>query len=167
MKKNGFTLVELMVVVAVIGILAAVSLPRFQTAADKARIAETPKVLSAIAGAQEAHRIAHGRYVTLTTNHSADWTRLGFNQLPDGRYFRYSVAATAGVLSTSATATSAWTTPPTFTATATLIRNLSRARVNETIQINHCGNRSASDELRRLIPSFGATGATLTACPNP
>jgi len=50
-KSKGFTLIELMIVVAIIGILAAIAIPRFANLIDRARQARTQGNLGSVRSA--------------------------------------------------------------------------------------------------------------------
>ena len=56
-RKGGFTLVELMVVVAVIAILAAIAIPQFLSAADRARNAKETADIQIIKNATQLYMI--------------------------------------------------------------------------------------------------------------
>lgn len=53
--KKGFTLLELLVVVMIIGILSSIALPQYKKAVEKARVTEGLVVLKALADAQERY----------------------------------------------------------------------------------------------------------------
>lgn len=65
-RLNGFTLIELMIAVAVVGILLAVALPSFLDSIRKGRRAEAFAALSAIQQAQERWRSNNPLYGTLS-----------------------------------------------------------------------------------------------------
>ena len=61
-KKNGFTLVELLIVVAIIGILAAVAIPQFAAYRERAYCSTQVHDLGKLAVAQEAYFIDYAQY---------------------------------------------------------------------------------------------------------
>ena len=64
-RKAGFTLIELMITVAVIGILAAIAYPSYMDSIHKSRRSDAINDLSAIALAQEKWRANNTTYGTL------------------------------------------------------------------------------------------------------
>jgi type IV pilus assembly protein PilA len=63
-RKGGFTLIELMIVVAIIGILAAIAIPNFLRFQLKAKSSEGKTNLAAIRTAEESYYSEFGVYVS-------------------------------------------------------------------------------------------------------
>ena len=66
MKRRGFTLVELLIVVVILGILAAIVVPQFSDASTDARFSSLYTNLSTMRGQIELYRLQHnGSYPSL------------------------------------------------------------------------------------------------------
>ena len=65
-SDDGFTLVELIVVVMMIGVLSSIAIPQFMTAADKAKQKEATGIVSALIKAATAYQTEYG---SLPSNH--------------------------------------------------------------------------------------------------
>lgn len=120
MASRGFSLVELMVVVAIIGILASLALPRFRIFQAKARQSEAKSTLAQIYTLEQAYYGEFDLYVALTARGfqgggctGNDPNDLGFlldgcdaNAATNKVRYSYAVAITNGGAGFNATATS-------------------------------------------------------------
>ena len=85
--KKGFTLVELMVVIVIIGILAALAIPRFLGATNKTKATEFKPVLKQLYTLQEA-------YLQEKSVYSDNEAAIGFEEPnANSRFFDYTALA--------------------------------------------------------------------------
>lgn len=119
-RTHGFTLVELMMVVVILGILAVIAIPRYQTYVYKSKTAEAIGFLSEIKAHQEAYRADFGQYCNVSatatnwwptdnpgdtpaawpdTGVGATWLQLG--AVPPGRRVLFSYVTVAGAPGTT------------------------------------------------------------------
>ena len=102
-KQSGFTLIEIMVVVVIIGILASVVVPRIMDNPDKARVAKAKNDIRSLKSAMNLYRLDNYTYpttdegldslITSPSEKSATWKKGGYieklNSDPWGNEYLY------------------------------------------------------------------------------
>ncbi len=119
-RKNikGFSLIELMIVVAIIGVLSAIAIPNFLNYQLKSKTAEAKTNLGTIKTVQEAYKAENNSYVVCAASPNATPTTskqpwvdqgggfgaIGFSPL-GSVFYSYAVTSTDTATSFTATAT--------------------------------------------------------------
>jgi type IV pilus assembly protein PilE len=63
MKENGgFTLIEMLVTITIIGVLASVAIPSYNIQIERVRASEAVQVLTALLSAQNRYQLENGAY---------------------------------------------------------------------------------------------------------
>jgi prepilin-type N-terminal cleavage/methylation domain-containing protein len=97
--RQGFTLIELMIVVVIIGVLSAVALPKFSGMTQAAKEAEADPILKEVYTLQQSYYTRFNQYADVT-----ELGRYGFLleladrglSDADGRYYYLEIAGTGG-----------------------------------------------------------------------
>lgn len=99
--QQGFTLIELMIVVVVVAILAAIAVPSYSAYVQRSHRAEAKNYLQTVAQRLEQNYALSGRYDQTQAGaaiNNAFITATGFGTVPAGGPARYNISFVAGTL---------------------------------------------------------------------
>jgi prepilin-type N-terminal cleavage/methylation domain-containing protein len=83
-RRIGFTLIELMIVVVIIGILAAIAIPKFTNVKDRANESACRTNMRAIASAESVYYGKYNRYSDQLTELDAVMSNSSVLECPEG-----------------------------------------------------------------------------------
>lgn len=93
--EKGFTLIELMIVVAVIAVLSAIAYPSYMEYVMRSRRADAQSLLNEAAARQERWRAQNGSYITGSADADIAKLKLPYGAQSEHGYYTLGIAADA------------------------------------------------------------------------
>ncbi len=105
-QKRGFTLVELMLIIVIIGVLAMLALPNYRTYTNRSKMAEAYRIMNTIVKSELTYFYENKEFFDLSPNpstlngpmlitSSANWSIIGYPAIV-GSYVNFNYRARAG-----------------------------------------------------------------------
>lgn len=140
MNRNGFSLVELMIAIVIVGILAAYIGPSYQEGVRKAKLMEFKSMLSRIRVKEEQFYGESRRYLAISKTNWKDELRKNFEMYVDAQYFDYEVTVGGD--------------GKTYEIVATLKADLGRAKAGAQAKIDQDGKKSFANDTDSGLESY-------------
>ena len=139
-KTAGFTLIEVVIVVAIVGILAAIAIPSYQNSVQKSRRAEAKDALMNVAARQERWFLQHNQYVA--SGAPTDTLDIIGAGVTDNGFYDVTISNPCGDSSC-------------YTVTATALAAQLNDTVCERMTINHIG---VKESFKKGVPNSNPRG---------